>query len=69
MPMVRITTPTCMLCGTPSTFMLEGNDLDKYRDGALIQDAFPYLSAEDRETIMSGTHPDCWNKLYPEEDN
>lgn len=69
MPMMRITTPTCVLCNTPSVFMLDTGDIDKYRDGALIQDAFPHLSAEDRETIMSGTHAECWNKLFPEEEN
>ena len=69
MLMIRVTTPACVLCGTPSVLTLGLSDIDKYRKGALIQDAFPYLSVDERETMISGTHAECWNKLYPEEDN
>ena len=37
--------------------------------GGLIQDCFPYLSAEDREFIKSGITPEEWNNMFPEEDN
>ena len=69
MLMIRVTSPECVLCHTPSVFTLGLSDIDKYRNGALIQDAFPYLSKDERETMISGTHAECWNKLFPEEDN
>jgi hypothetical protein len=44
--------------------------LAKYEAGeGLIQDLFPYLSAEDREFIMSGITPEEWNNLFGEEDS
>lgn len=33
---------------------------------AAIQDALPTLSAEDREMLMSGICPACWDKLFGE---
>jgi hypothetical protein len=38
-------------------------DLDKYTRGALIQDAFPYLSVDDREFLLSGMSPEGFAKL------
>ena len=29
-----------------------------------IQDIFPYLSAEVRELLISGTCDECWNKMF-----
>lgn len=44
--------------------------LAKYEAGTgLVQDCFPYLSAEDREFIMSGITPEEWYSLFGEEDS
>jgi hypothetical protein len=32
-----------------------------------VQDAFPDLSAGDREMLLTGTHDDCWNRMFPDE--
>lgn len=34
----------------------------------LIQEAFPHLSIEEREFIISGIHPDEWKELFGNED-
>jgi len=39
-------------------------DLFKYRQGELIQNAFPYLSPKDREFLMTG----MWLEFEEEED-
>lgn len=49
-------------------------DYDKYEaGGALVQDCFPYLNNEQRETVKTGMCPDCQRKFfasnYEEEDN
>lgn len=49
------------------TVVLKAPDLFKYRQGAMIQDAFPYLSADDREFLMSGYSPEAFAKLAEEE--
>lgn len=33
-------------------------------DGELIQDAFPFLSPDEREFIKSGITPEEWNHFY-----
>jgi hypothetical protein len=30
----------------------------------LIQNAFPHLSRDEREFIISGIHPDEWNEIF-----
>ena len=35
----------------------------QWRDGALIQDVMPDLSAEDREFIKTGITPEEWSTL------
>lgn len=37
--------------------------------GRLVQDAFPTLSAEEREFLISGITPREWNQLFPPEDD
>ncbi len=39
-----------------------------WQSGDLIQHAFPELSAEEREFLMTGITPERWNELFPKED-
>lgn len=39
-----------------------------YKRGALIQEAFPNLSAEDREFLMTGVTPEEWNEHFRDDD-
>ena len=36
--------------------------------GKLIQDAFPSLSADEREFLMTGITPEEWNSIFGEEE-
>ncbi len=45
------------------------NDLTFWQSGEFIQDAFPYLNANQRELIKTGIHPECWDKMFGNEDN
>ena len=40
---------------------------EQHTSGALIQDAFPLLTSEEREFLLSGITPDEWNKLFDTE--
>lgn len=55
---------TCQNCGTTKTYKLPLHNTIAWRGGMLIQDAFPDLPAEDREFLISGLCPECWNKLF-----
>lgn len=38
--------------------------LNSWNSGALIQNAMPNLSADDREFIMTGITPDEWEAMF-----
>jgi hypothetical protein len=44
------------------------DDMARYLNGAYAQDAFPDLLAPIREQIISGTHPECWNEIFKDDD-
>ena len=33
-------------------------------EGALVQDAFPFLNADQREFLMTGTPPQVWDAMF-----
>lgn len=55
--------------GREFSVTVKSEDLDKYMNGALIQEAFPYLSADERELCMSGIDSSTWNSMFKEEDD
>ena len=57
----------CCHCGEESWFRITEKEYEAWitNDG-YIQDVFPHMSNEDREVMISGTHPDCWNAMFPE---
>lgn len=59
----------CVSCGTTKVYHLRPECVFAWRHGMLIQDVFPELSAEDREFLISGLCPDCWNALCEGEDD
>lgn len=58
----------CNLCRTELEIPVTEKDWKKYQEGELIQRCFPYLTPEQRELIISGTCPDCFNKLFGKEE-
>lgn len=41
--------------------------LDAWRNGQLIQQAMPNLSADDREFLMTGITPEEWDEVFGDE--
>lgn len=39
-------------------------DFDRWEDGAMVQEAFPYLDASTREFFMTGITPEAWQELF-----
>ena len=58
----------CPFCGTPHAVTVNAEDYIKYEEGALVQVAFPYLNATERESIISSMCPDCQAKIFGEEE-
>lgn len=53
----------CPLCYGTTTNIFTVNDYWRWRiNGELIQDVFPNSSADEREMMMTGLHPECWKQ-------
>ena len=54
-----------MLTGKTHTRVVNATqqEIAAWQAGALIQDAMPFLSVDDREFIMSGITPEEWDAL------
>ena len=54
----------CPFCGRGNEVEVNEADYWDWDDGKLAQDAFPYLSADEREMLISGICPTCWDKMF-----
>ena len=54
----------CPFCGEMHEVHVNEDDYWDWQDGALVQDAFPYLTADEREMLISGICPKCWDKTF-----
>jgi hypothetical protein len=43
-------------------------DMAAYEDGALIQDAFPYLTTGQRELMLTGISDEIWGDMFGDEE-
>lgn len=59
---------TCPFCGKTTTVQVRLADYNAWWDGKHVQDAFPYLSADEREMLISGICPKCWADAFGEEE-
>lgn len=64
--MVR--TPRCMMCGKDGDVVAPLAEVRRWEQGELIQHAMPSLTADQREQLINGTHPECWDALMGEEE-
>lgn len=64
---MKLKTKPCPICG--STTILEIPDAE-YRawaiEGKVIQEAMPSLNDDQRELVISGTCPKCWDDFFKE---
>ena len=54
----------CPFCERTSNIKINLEDYRKYLKGEFILNAFPYLSAQEREIIINGTCAQCQEKMY-----
>ena len=67
-PQLTVIATTCCICNNSEKFTLTTELVDRWRDGECIQNVFPGMSGDDRERLMTGTCPACWDKMFLEED-
>ena len=61
-------TVTCPICGAESHMVLDYRSFENWMNGELVQNAFPYLDANERELLVSGICSECWSKMFPSEE-
>lgn len=66
--LVIVETPRCCVCRKTSTLEVEADGYAAWKRGALIQRALPSMSADQREMLLTGTHPECWDDLFDDGD-
>lgn len=54
----------CPFCGKANEVFVNEMDYLDWCDGKLAQHAFPYLSADEREMLISGICPTCWDDMF-----
>ena len=64
-----VITSICPICGRLVDTKVELEQYEAYMYGEMLaQDAFPTLSAADRETIISGMCPECQDEIFSNDD-
>ena len=58
---------TCRKCKAQVERKVNIDDVTAWENGKLIQDAMPYLSADEREVLISGTCGPCFDKMFGED--
>tara|TARA_B100000745_G_scaffold35775_1_gene22180 strand:- start:190 stop:411 length:222 start_codon:yes stop_codon:yes gene_type:complete len=55
---------TCRHCQKSHTLLVNITDVADWKLGKYIQDAMPYLSADERELCISQTCGVCWDEMF-----
>jgi hypothetical protein len=64
---VDFITPMCIWCSETAIVKVPHSAYLKWLDGESAQYAFKDMSADDRELLISGTHPKCWDLIMAAE--
>lgn len=62
-----ITNP-CIGCGERTTLEVDLESYMSWRDGTLIQSAFPNSTSGYRELLQTGIHEACWDSMMGTEE-
>jgi hypothetical protein len=63
-----IVSTTCPFCGLVTDIVCDKTAYDLWKDGMSIQDAMPDMTPVDREMLISGICPSCWDDMFGDED-
>ena len=57
---------TCQFCGKSHFVKVAESGYNAWQNGALVQNAFPYLNATEREQLISHICPKCQAEVFGE---
>lgn len=64
---VAVVKRVCPFCGEVFEIHVPLAGFEAWQNGELVQNAFPELTAENREFLISGMCRDCQEKIFGEE--
>jgi hypothetical protein len=53
-----------MCCGKQTLVELEPEKLARWQAGELVQNVWPEKTSDERELLITGTHPECWQEMF-----
>jgi hypothetical protein len=59
----------CVVTGKEQRVTVKAEDLNRYRQGGYVQDCFSYLTAAQREFLITGTSQEGWDLMFPADDD
>lgn len=66
---MRIVEKMCSHCGQINRIAMTHEQYIKYTEcSELVQNIFPELSPQKREILITGICPQCWEKIFPPEE-
>lgn len=63
-----VRTVPCLGCKTTAIFTMTEGQFKRFKAGDRVQDIFPDWSDDDREMLISGTCPSCFEEMFPEDE-
>jgi hypothetical protein len=65
---MKLKTKQCPRCGRIDEFEVDEAQVKAWKSGTLIQKAFPDLTPDQREQLITGYDSACWDELFREPD-
>ena len=67
---MKLTTKPCIRCGKTSEMEVSPSEGAEIMRGVKpIQEILPNTTADERELIITGTHPECWEAIFNEDED
>lgn len=63
------TTKVCIVCGLSDEIYLDAGKVARWKAGEHVQTVWPEKSASQRELLITGTHPACWDDMFADDDD
>lgn len=60
---------TCPICHATAIILVAESDYLDWKDGKDTYECFPYLSANEREMLITGVCPICWDEMMSSDDD
>ena len=65
---IVIKTIPCIRCKKNGEIKVLRRDFERWEAGEMIQVAFPEMPPGQREQLISGTHSECFDEMFKEEE-